>query len=496
MPNTIVVVDDEKLVVFGICSLLEEQNACYEILASCTSGEEALKICMEKKPNLLLTDIGMPGMDGLKLIEMVRRTNPSMKIAVLSCHDEYELVHEAFLLGADDYILKKEIDKIKLGQLVNRLLPETDEESQAEKVINRIPMISEMHDFVPFSAGSIGIIGFKSEAEESLMWQPDIPMLRQLIDDDIKPHGRFFIGFHNDLIIYFPDLGSEGEYKLDILLTKIRRSVSKYVNREIFIAKYMMKTGEEVLHAYREGLKILQGLFYYNKSTVLTVKPQRPERLHSLRFEISSSDYKKEWLTLAEDFIDYAALEFISPEAVKNELIFSVKQLLCRLEDAGCKDIGIPAGEDKEPYYQRISEFEDSEELKEWFLGFIEKIAAEMKSGRYLPGIVGNAKNYISEHIRDDLRLSTVAYIVGSTPNHLSTLFKKSTGESYIEYVNRMRIEHARMLLQTTDCSAKEIAFKCGYANPNYFSRIFKKISGTTISEYRMEKTGICESKD
>ncbi|MBI9105292.1 MAG: response regulator [Spirochaetales bacterium] len=486
MPKTIIVVDDEKLVIFGICSLLADQASSYEIVATCSSGDEAIKFCMEKTPDLLLTDIGMPGMNGLELIKIVRRTNPSMKIAVLSCHDEYELVHKAFMLGAEDYILKKDIDKTQLSQLLDRLLPETGGDFPSDGVVNRITPLSAAQEFVPVTAGSIGIIGFKSENDELLMWQPDIPMLWQLIDDDIKPHGNFFIGFHNDLIIYFSDFGTAEEQQLDLLLTKIRLSVSKYVNRKVFIAKYIMKEGESIIESYMEGLEILHGLFYYNKSTILSVKPMIPEKFSSLKFEISSCNYQSIWFEAAKDFIDTAAGQFVSPEAVKNELVFAVKQLLGRLEEIGRSDISVPVLRARTSYYQKISEFDDAGKLKKWILGFLGNIASELEAGRQTSGVVSNTKNYIVVHLREDLRLSTVANILGSSPNHLSTLFKKNTGQTYIEFVNRKRIEHARELLQTTDLSAKEIAFRCGYTNPNYFSRIFKKITGATISEYRM----------
>ncbi len=491
MGKSIVVVDDEKLVIYGICSLLSENSTCYEIAATCRNGDEGLRSCLENHPDLLLTDIGMPGMDGLQLIERVRQTNPEMKIVVLSCHDEYDLVHRAFMMGADDYILKKDIDKKSLYRILNRLFPKDSKDKSIHAKSDIIPPLSDINDFTPLKPGSIGIIGFKSENQSEnteILWQPDIPMLHQLIKDDILLHGKYFLGLRNDLVIFFPDLNIREKGKIDNLLEKTRQSVSKYINRQVFIARYIMKSSENIIEAYNKGLKILDGLFYCKSSSILTESTSLPAWRSSLTFTMTSSSFEQGWFETLDNFLNTAEKEWVNPEAIKAELAFAVKHLLFHLEEDIKVDLSSSLNNVKITYYQRIAHFNDIVQLKNWVKKLLHRIAEKLNSGRHGSNAVFSTKLYIGEHLHEDLRLSVVADIIGINSNHLSTVFKKEAGQSYIEYLNRKRVEHACELLETTDYSAKEIAYRCGYLNPNYFSRIFKKLMNSTISEYRSRR--------
>jgi two-component system, response regulator YesN len=488
MAKSIVIVDDEKLVIYGICSLLAENDINYEVGATFNSGEEGLRFCMSNPPDLLLTDIGMPGMSGLELIEKIRQTNTEMKIVVLSCHDEYDMVHRAFVLGADDYILKKDIEKDSLYQILEKLLPADSGEEYTHDKSDKLSHLSDINDFIPDNAGSLGIIGFKSEYHNEnaeVFWQPDIPMLHQLIKDDILPYGKFYLGLRNDLVIFFPDLDTRCEGKIDKLLEKTRLSISKYINRPVFISRYIMGKQESITSAYLKGVKILDGLFYCEKSSILTTVTKSPSWKFPLTFSISESCLDQGWSSDIEDFFNLAVEQWIDPEAVKAELTFAVKHLLHHIREIRESDFSVAMGDDSTPYYHKISHFSDLLQLKSWIHNLLTRISENLKSGRQSSSAVNKTKLCISENLLQDLRLSVVADMLGINANHLSTIFKKETGESYTDYVNGLRVARACELLESTDFSAKEIASRCGYLNPNYFSRVFKKITKLTVSDYR-----------
>ena len=488
MAVRIVVVDDEKLVIYGISSLLTETE--YEVAASFCSGEEAVKYCIANPPDILLTDIGMPGMSGLELIEKLLPCNFDMKIIVLSCHDEYDMVHRAFMLGADDYILKKDVDKENLCRVLNKVLPKPDCHCGKGAKTEDVPVLPDISRITPGVSGCLAVIGFKSDdsnEDTAFIWQPDIPMLLQLIKNDIAPGGEFYKGLQNELAVFFPDAVQSDKQDIDKLLENARRSISKYINHPVFIARYFITEEDGIIESYRNGLRILDGMFYESKSSILNRPVISAEWKNPLVFSITEPGLEHNWLIQVDSFLHSAKENYVDPRAVKSELVFALKYLLYHIQENSEKPFlsELTGGES---FYQRIYQFNDLRRLKEWISMLLKKISDNLVSGREGCGIVFKTKVYVSENLQADLRLTSVADALGVNAAYLSTIFKRENGDSYVDYVNKKRIDHACELLETTDYSAKEIAYRCGYLNSNYFSRIFKKLVNTTISEYRSER--------
>jgi two-component system response regulator YesN len=141
----------------------------------------------------------------------------------------------------------------------------------------------------------------------------------------------------------------------------------------------------------------------------------------------------------------------------------------------------------RKDYLNTVIEINDYEKLRTWFL---EKI---MEACRYIntkkekqtSGVISKAKNYIEINYKKDISLDDVSRTVDISPYYFSKLFKEETGENFIDYLTNIRIEKAKSLLKNSDLSIKNICVDTGYSDPNYFSRIFKKLVGVTPTEYR-----------
>ena len=490
MEKTIIIADDEKLVLFGISALISENNSEYKVVATCTDGNEALQACIEKSPSLLLTDIGMPGMNGLELIEKVKKIDPNIKIAVLSCHDEYELVHKAFILGACDYILKKDIDKENIQKLFTKIFSESEKYAVKQKK-NSIKSLTDIYDFIPEIPGKLGIIRFKTEEQDKNTdsgWYPDIPILCQIITNNVSAQIEIYTNKqNNDLVIFLPQKEktlSDDAGALQIF-QNIRIAISKYVNRRVFIAYYPIQENETILYAYTESLRIIDSLFYEHNSAVLTEKTLVSDEEKTLTFAIDFNSSATSWIKTLDLFMKEAKKKRLASEAVKTEIIFAVKHLLYNIRKTGRYDINEKLINANQPYYRKIMSFEDWNALKLWLENILKQIAQKLSTGTKEHKVIFNIKAYIHNNLEKDLRLGSVAALFGINPNYLSAIFKKDVGKNYIDYVNEKRISYATELLKTTNLSAKEISYKCGYTNPNYFSRIFRKITKSTVTDYQ-----------
>ena len=143
--------------------------------------------------------------------------------------------------------------------------------------------------------------------------------------------------------------------------------------------------------------------------------------------------------------------------------------------------------EDREGYMELLLSFNSYQELRYWFLKKLDESVSHIarKQQTKTDSVVEHAKKYIGEHFNKELSLEEMAKEVGISPYYLSKLFKESEGTGYIEYTTKLRMDYAKEQLGSTDRSVKEICRDAGYQDPNYFSRIFKKWTGMTPTEYR-----------
>ena len=143
--------------------------------------------------------------------------------------------------------------------------------------------------------------------------------------------------------------------------------------------------------------------------------------------------------------------------------------------------------EDREGYMELLLSFNSYQELRYWFLKKLDESVSHIarKQQTKTDSVVEHAKEYIGEHFNKELSLEEMAKEVGISPYYLSKLFKESEGTGYIEYTTKLRMDYAQEQLGSTDRSVKEICRDAGYQDPNYFSRIFKKWTGMTPTEYR-----------
>ena len=338
--------EDEIVVREGIRNSIPWEKTPYTLAGEAPDGEIALSMIQEIKPDILITDIRMPFMDGLALSRIVKKTLPWIKIIILSGHDEFEYAREAISIGVEEYLLKP----VSSQDMIKAL----------DKVAKKIGGGSfDPADFINFS--------------------------------------------------------------VDILLTKFKYAQKKDIDSIVQEYSVMLEknSSENPMLSYFIFGEILAAISKIAESLGGNIK----------------------------DIIPFSLDNNIIREITGSPAVFSdkVKSLLAAL-----------------------FEFRDTR-----------------AEGRYRSVIV-KAREYINGNFADaELSLNSTAAHVGISPNHLSTVFTKETGENFIEYLTRIRIERAKLLLGSTSMKNSDIAGETGFSDPHYFSYIFKKNTGFSPREFR-----------
>ena len=515
----IVIVDDEKLVLYGIRSYLTSADSRHEVVGSFTRAEDALAWCRKNPPDVVLTDIRMPGMDGLELIAALKAEQPSLKVVVLSCHDEFRLVRKAFTLGASEYILKDEVEETNLLTLLQSLRLESPSPPASPGVPagtgrDLARFFSPFPDPLPprrvadirrdlaeagmrISGKEVlpALLAFRDEWTDDLKlipWGHDAPMLAQIVHAQLEAadFGEAFLLDARQLVCLFelsPDSRPSKHETLRVTLHRVLEAVGRYCNRQPFIgvperAVDLASLGE----ACQSARRALEYRFYEERGKVLfadTIRaaPERPECPPHLSPELGAADMES---AIEEYLGGIATAHSMRPRIVCLSVSRAFRDCLAAIVpdgSAGSSETQV----DTADLLELISHADSlallrnaSRALARWIASY----RGTLHSSRSFSAL---ARVFLEQSYRGDVQLPEAAAHFHMTPSHFCEIFHREMGTTYIDYLNERRIAKAKALMCGTDGSLKEIAASVGYHNPNYFSRVFKRYTGSTVSAFR-----------
>lgn len=424
----VLVVDDEFIIRVGIQTILEQGSGDYQYVGSAGNGKSALKEIEELKPDIVITDIKMPEMDGIQLIQEIRKRKLPIGIVVLSSYSEFELVKEAMKQGAADYILK-------LSLTEETLLGALDEAAKRVGQEQRIFPISQPVKLI---------------VSDYLAQTGEIP------DEEIQLNKTG--GGHARIIcICLHCNQEEGE---EIAGENLERVVENVFNEEFTawciktddtayaVIAFGMETELEdfsarIVKECRRCADVLYDILNVKVSMYIGEAKERPSQLRNA-FQ-SAADVEK----LCRD---------------KEGMIFD-----CRQAERWRK-----MENDQWNYRDKISE--------QW--AEIYRLFRKTKNADY-PVAVRKALEYIKEYYNKEITLNEVADTVNLNPSYFSSLFNNTLKITFSSYLMCLRIHHSKKLLRETELKIYEIAEMVGYRNSYYFNRVFKRIVGLTPMEYR-----------
>ncbi|MDR0719760.1 MAG: response regulator [Treponema sp.] len=527
-------VEDEIVVREGIRNSIPWDKTPYTLTGEAPDGEMALSMIQDIKPDIVITDIRMPFMDGLTFSRIIRKTLPWIKIIILSGHDEFEYAREAVSLGVEEYLLKpvSSSDMLKtLEKIAKRIDEEKEKLLNIENLKKQVRSSSDslrdkwLSDFVngrippadaiekgrelgidlfarSYTVATIGVTGLE-ENEGPLI------SVKMIIDSIMEKHPGSIWFSENDkrfvlLVREIPAGESPHPERFDEEQVYTITQALKYDverNTGFKIAVGIGPTAErlsEVAKSYSSALKVLnyqmlKGMAQISDSTILPSGDEafNPAGLLNIDGDMLFTKMKY----MAKKDIESAIMEYtrvIENDFGGNNML--VYFIFGEIIVAASKIVEALGGD-----LRKISPFSLDQAAVQDIANsrdiFFEKIRTLLEAviefrdahtgGRYQL-VIMKAREYIDHNFAsEDISLYSTASYVGISPNHLSTVFAQETGENFIEYLTRVRIDKAKNLLKNTAMKSAEIAYEIGFNDPHYFSYIFKKNTGFTPREYR-----------
>lgn len=526
----VMLVDDEEDVIQVIIRKINWEALGYEVMGYAHNGVEALELCEERQPDVVMTDIKMPYMDGLTLSRKLKTLYPSVKIIIFSGFDEFEYAKEAIRLEAEEYILKP-IDADELSQVFRRIHESLDKEFDEKQNINMLknyyleslPVLQENF----YSSLIEGRIPEQSLQKEMLDYQVELtgpcyavlvlhnslslapeginPLLltvsiRKVAEERMQEEWRakFFSYLGNIVCIVQLSAPSEVKRLTDACET-LCRLVRHLTNATVTIGIGGVVTAISALHQSYSGARdAVSYRVIYGRGKAINIAEIAPERhgsvggLQGMYNEDALHELFKAVRMDSREKLDMAVDAYLEAHTPENPSIqayhFFVMELVTEIHKFMlANQIDPERIFPQEDIYRRVQQMALSE-MGGWLKAALEKLQNIIQETRNdsTRSFVSRALDYVRDHYEDkELSVESVCDYLNVSAAYFSTVFKRETGKTFINYLTDFRMEKAvRMLLEKNE-KTYVIAQAVGYSDPNYFSYAFKKKYGMSPSKYR-----------
>lgn len=528
----IMLVDDEEEVRKAIIRKMDWARLGFEVVGDAENGEDALEKLEQLEPDVVMTDIRMPYMDGLTLTARIREQYPSVKILIFSGYDDFEYAQQAIKLGVIEYILKP-VNGQELAEILSRVRVSLDEEIEQrrdidalrENYLGSLPILRELflNDLVRRAADvdditpklreyGIDILGARKwltaviyveqveRREEQVLSQHQelIPIsVRSLAEDHLKPYCRFavFNSMEGITVVAAID-GDNTQTGLINVLNDICKESRRMLEVSITVGVgHSCDTLWEIARSYQTAVDALGYREIVGKGKAIYINDVEPVSRGKLLLDAKAEEELVSAVKFGpRDRIDRvirqvtARMEEARVHARQYQVyMLSVINCLTRLMQQYDLDVN-ELLEDHALYGEILEGSCRGEEFADRIIPIACRMNEAMNRERDNTArkVILEAKDYIRENFADpELSVEMLCRHLHMSPAYFSTMFKKETGQSYVNYVTEVRLNKAVELLNETDDKTYVIAQKVGYPEQNYFSYVFKKKYGVSPTRYR-----------
>ncbi|ULL14955.1 response regulator [Paenibacillus sp. H1-7] len=520
---SVLVVDDEKNIRERLVRSFPWSETGFQVIGSARDGREALDMMERHVPDVVLTDILMPEMNGIELAKAIQAAHPQIKVLILSAYDDFKYAQDAIRYGVKGYLLKP-LMKSEFVDMLQGIALELRKDEELEKGTitgadsHEEAMLIELvkgnnvhphaapwlHDYL-----RIAVCSFERRFVQELglsMRQ----FITQAARDFWKASDTPVLFYGNHLVLFIHDKRPISKYELkgkferysEFVKESIFSSYGKQCILSIGIGN-MMGGAESAGTSFNQAIFSLSYSSFYEQGSIIFYqdlsapqseggfKERTNEQISVAMDTLIQSVFtknKNETASHLRGFFD-ALEQGKRLSLVEIQIVFSecILTLLLKAKD---RRIILPSL-DKKQALEQIYAAESLADLKKWFKATLESIMdhpgqeRDHDENRY----VLLAKQHVHSRLSEKITLEEMAQQLFIHPAYFSSIFKKETGQNFIDYVNEVRVRKAVELLKSNDCKIKEISITVGFHNHSYFNKVFKKVIGVNPLEFRSHYT-------
>lgn len=521
------IVDDEPLFRDFLVNFIPWEEYGFIIVAEAKNGLEALKLADEKQPDVVLTDINMPKMDGLEFASQLLKIAPETAIVFITGHNEFEYARKAIRLGASDYILKP----FEKEELILTLLKLKDNLHEANKHsmsdVNEdtsfmMPLLtSKIHSSNQSLQSKLKDYGFSNpnarycvvcldidhlnytinDQEEKMLWRFSVMnILKELLQEKEKidiDKCHIFYDYEGNITCIFENEDEEISPDYKMVFNHLLEAVSKYLDFSITIGISTIREGlEAISSSYNEALSALHHKYIEESSRIIYYNEMQDE---SKDFSFYNATFNEQLLSslrskdietstqLLHDLYQNIRDKHISYDFTRIIQMGVISLLLSYITQSG-KSTSIIFASDFSPFnaFDKADTLELQEDLvTSLFSKTINYFTTHQPSRTQQIALQG--KNYIDEnYANSSLNVQDIASAQYINQTYLRSMFKKEYGLTISDYITKTRMEAAAALLKQKTHRLADIAETVGYNDSSYFSKCFKKFYGMSPSQYEI----------
>jgi two-component system response regulator YesN len=530
MMYRVLLVDDEPLVRNDLRSLLDFRTHGFEICGEAQSAEMALVMIGEQRPDVAILDVNMPGMNGVDLNRMIKQRYPSVQTIMLSSYDDYDYVRDCLKNGAVDYLLKHRLDKETLLAMLEKAAQagksseaagDADESSlfRSELVRSQIADLArgkaeasrELEGSIRrygmysradlYAAAVLQIVPFllltesNTDVQTNRLVQQVVELIQQSLGD---PRERTAAYVEDGRIVVVFAIQERSEHAA---ATEAARSMSKlghalemYLNlKSIYAVGYVCNSLSQLGASYASAERALDP-----NAQAAHPNPERRKGTRESRVALTIEEQKQ--LLLAIERLDgqgaqrliTSVFEPLRGLPLHSHVVQMTVSELLHIADKALKKgnrspLGTTKDADRLPSRGEINRLGSVGDLEKWLQSFYVVLLVLLKehhaTGSYSRH-VSQAIGFILERYSGIVTLELAAGFIGLNASYLSRIFKEETQSTFSEYVNRVRVDAARRLLESGQYTIKQVSDQVGFSTHNYFFKVFKEVTGMTPQAY------------
>ena len=531
----VMLVDDEPLILAGISSMLKWPEHQCQIVGKATNGRQALERMEELQPDIVITDIKMPAMDGITFMQEAKTHNDTASFLLLTNLEEFSLAREAVRLGAVDYLVKLELTEEKLAQALEEAKKNCDRHKRyVASEVGRNTLEITREEKIRNYFRELLVDDVEIQDEESYS------MVEELFQEPVVVQIHFNYGFEGftqtftradqkKVMGFAEDIISEMIRSFFECSCLVRRDQSSFIL--VLSAKSKPHYQEQIRKMSKKFLLVIKDYFEVSAAIAVSLKGDTIAEIPELLYQVMSA-MNQSYYDSGETIIFYSETREKPNRQSRNFNINFLKQDIAQSirQNDGSRfalimDQVIGLLSEHKPsrpqaingcsslYYFILSFFDDQEEqlfpysvdiigqlnrmesLNDiirwtcWFRDGVADVLRRRQAVKY-DKHVELAQAYVLEHYREKITLGQVAEVLNISQGHLSSTFKKQTGKRFSDFVNEVKVDKARELIETHQYMMYEISDLLGFDTQYYFSTVFKKMTGYTPKEYEAETLG------